>query len=291
MAELAEQGDVRIVGRAASADQSWHLQMGGVTDAELLRGMLEFVARNDSIRITPLGEATTSDATDGAYGFFTDSAVPIEGADESYGFFEPVGAAAATDDAYGFFEPLPETLAPISAVPAAAAAAAEESYGFFEPLPEPVATPVLPVASATASEAYGFFVDTATLPAATAVSTATPVAPVVTEKPAAPKRPAPAAAAKSAADTSIRVGVDKVDQLINLVGELVITQAMLAQSASQIDPVEFERLHNGLIQLERNTRDLQESVMSIRMMPMSVVFSRFPVLYGICRRSSASRSS
>ncbi len=87
---------------------------------------------------------------------------------------------------------------------------------------------------------------------------------------------APAATRPAAGDTTIRVGVDKVDQLINLVGELVITQAMLAQSAAQIDPVEFERLHNGLIQLERNTRDLQESVMSIRMMPMSVVFSRFP---------------
>ncbi|MEW6164168.1 MAG: chemotaxis protein CheW [Pseudomonadota bacterium] len=100
----------------------------------------------------------------------------------------------------------------------------------------------------------------------------------------APVKPPPAAAdkrsvasvAKPGSDTSIRVGVDKVDQLINLVGELVITQAMLTQSAVQLDPVEFERLHNGLIQLERNTRDLQEAVMSIRMMPMSVVFSRFP---------------
>jgi two-component system chemotaxis sensor kinase CheA len=51
---------------------------------------------------------------------------------------------------------------------------------------------------------------------------------------------------------------------------------MLAQSASVLDPVQFERLHNGLAQLERNTRDMQESVMSIRMMPISVVFSRFP---------------
>ncbi|MDP1527260.1 MAG: chemotaxis protein CheW [Rhodocyclaceae bacterium] len=274
MAELAEQGDVRIVGRAASPDQPWHLQMGGVEDAELLRGMLEFVARNDSIRVTPLGEGGASDATDGAYGFFTDSVTPVA-ADESYGFFEPVGEAAGTaasDDAYGFFEPLPETPAP------APAASADESYGFFDPLPESEATPAAePVKSETAEGAYGFFVDTATLPAATAApSTVAPVVPVVEEKPAAVKRPAPVAAAKPGADTSIRVGVDKVDQLINLVGELVITQAMLAQSASQIDPVEFERLHNGLIQLERNTRDLQESVMSIRMMPMSVVFSRFP---------------
>ncbi len=76
--------------------------------------------------------------------------------------------------------------------------------------------------------------------------------------------------------TSIRVGVEKVDQLINLAGELVITQAMLVQTASDLDPVLHEKLHNGLAQLERNTRDLQESVMSIRMMPVSFVFSRFP---------------
>jgi len=76
--------------------------------------------------------------------------------------------------------------------------------------------------------------------------------------------------------SSIRVSIEKVDQLINLVGELVITQAMLAQTASQVDPVIYEKLLNGMSTLERNTRDMQESVMSIRMMPISFVFSRFP---------------
>ncbi|SFD90145.1 chemotaxis protein CheA [Nitrosomonas sp. Nm166] len=76
--------------------------------------------------------------------------------------------------------------------------------------------------------------------------------------------------------SSIRVSIEKVDQMINLVGELVITQAMLAQTASQFDPVVFEKLHSGMNQLERNTRDLQESVMSIRMMPISFIFSRYP---------------
>ncbi len=76
--------------------------------------------------------------------------------------------------------------------------------------------------------------------------------------------------------SSIRVSVEKVDQLINLVGELVITQAMLAQTASQVDPVIYEKLFEGMSTLERNTRDMQESVMSIRMMPISFVFSRFP---------------
>ena len=76
--------------------------------------------------------------------------------------------------------------------------------------------------------------------------------------------------------TSIRVGVEKVDQLINLVGELVITQAMIDQRVSALDPVQHEKLINSVTQLTRNTRDLQESVMSIRMMPMDFVFSRFP---------------
>ncbi len=78
--------------------------------------------------------------------------------------------------------------------------------------------------------------------------------------------------------SSIRVGVSKVDQLINQMGELVITQAMLAQTAQRFDPVMNEDLHRGMALLERNTRDLQESVMSIRMMPLSFIFSRFPRL-------------
>lgn len=87
--------------------------------------------------------------------------------------------------------------------------------------------------------------------------------------------PKPAA---HAGEGSIRVGTEKIDSLINLVGELVITQAMLAQQASMLDPVQNEKLLNGLSQLDRNTRSLQEAVMSIRMLPMDFVFSRFPRL-------------
>jgi len=80
----------------------------------------------------------------------------------------------------------------------------------------------------------------------------------------------------AAGESSIRVSVEKVDQLINLVGELVITQAMIEQRIASLDPIEHERLLNSASQLARNTRDLQEAVMSIRMMPMDYVFSRFP---------------
>ena len=85
-------------------------------------------------------------------------------------------------------------------------------------------------------------------------------------------------AARSNESTSIRVAVEKVDQLINLVGELVITQSMLAQRSNALDPVSHGDLITSMGQLQRNARDLQESVMSIRMMPMEYVFSRFPRL-------------
>ncbi len=102
--------------------------------------------------------------------------------------------------------------------------------------------------------------------------------------PGAPSIKPVAAAAKTATrpnmaqmeSTSIRVDVKKVDQLINLAGELVIIQAMLAQNSRALDPSANQQLLAGLADLDRNTRDLQEAVMSIRMIPMSTVFSRFP---------------
>lgn len=109
------------------------------------------------------------------------------------------------------------------------------------------------------------------------VSTPEPVAVIAPVAPA-PVAEAPKPKAKASESTSIRVAVEKVDQLINLVGELVITQSMLAQRSGTLDPVNHGDLLNSMSQLERNARDLQESVMSIRMMPMEYVFSRFPRL-------------
>ncbi len=76
--------------------------------------------------------------------------------------------------------------------------------------------------------------------------------------------------------TSIRVSVEKIDELMNTVGELVITQSMLSQLGSQVEGAAAEKLREGLTQLERNMRELQESVMRVRMLPINVVFSRFP---------------
>ncbi|MET0987814.1 MAG: chemotaxis protein CheA [Steroidobacteraceae bacterium] len=76
--------------------------------------------------------------------------------------------------------------------------------------------------------------------------------------------------------SSIRVSTEKIDELMNTVGELVITQSMLSQLGSRIDGDVAEQLRSGLAQLERNMRELQESVMRVRMLPISFVFSRFP---------------
>ncbi len=148
-------------------------------------------------------------------------------------------------------------------------------YGFHDGAPgappeEPVTDP-----------GYGFFDEAPGAPGSAApVASAAAVpaaAPASEAKPAV--RPAAKADKPSAAtleSSTLRVSVEKVDQLINLVGELVITQAMLAQNGKNVDTALYQQLAAGLADLERNTRDLQESVMSIRMIPMSVVFNRFP---------------
>ena len=81
---------------------------------------------------------------------------------------------------------------------------------------------------------------------------------------------------KAAVSSSIRVGIDKIDDLINMVGELVITQSMLSMLGEDFEMGRLEKLQEGLIQLDRHTRELQESVMQIRMVPISFTFSRFP---------------
>lgn len=157
-------------------------------------------------------------------------------------------------------------------------ATADSSHGFFDdapgaPAPAAAAAPAAPVDTASG---YGFFDGSPGAPSAVADLPA--VDSHVVEAKAGPKTAAkaPGAAAAQPEAATIRVAISKVDQLINLVGELVITQAMLAQNSRALDPAVYQQLLTGLADLDRNTRDLQESVMSIRMIPMSIVFSRFP---------------
>ena len=125
---------------------------------------------------------------------------------------------------------------------------------------------------------FGFFDGAPGVPALVEAAPIAVAASDSTTKPAAKveARAASPAAPAAMESSTLRVSVSKVDQLINLVGELVITQAMLAQKSRELDNSANQPLLAGLADLDRNTRDLQEAVMSIRMIPMSVVFNRFP---------------
>jgi two-component system chemotaxis sensor kinase CheA len=82
-------------------------------------------------------------------------------------------------------------------------------------------------------------------------------------------------AAPSAPAASMRVGVDEVDRLVNLVGEVVTARTVLAAAAAPLDAASHTRLHAALAELDRNTRELQEAVLSMRMLPVATVFHRF----------------
>jgi two-component system chemotaxis sensor kinase CheA len=136
----------------------------------------------------------------------------------------------------------------------------------FEPLPAASAA----VEMLHEEEGFGLFAPLLSGPAPSQPDTA--AVPVAASQPASPR----AERAAPAAENSIRVNIDKVDLLLNLVGELVITQSMLVQSSQSLDAVQNERLLSGITAMQRNARELQEAVMSIRMTPISFVFNRFP---------------
>ena len=261
--ELGAFGELDILSQPEpNVPGMWRLRLVTDRPQDDFVDIIDFISEQDSWRVKPA--AGPVEDAGGAYGLF--ESPDAAAAEESYGFFEPEAAAApaAQDeegDGFGFFAPLPDATAPADAAgtTGTAAAAGEEGdgFGFFAPLPTPAADLPAPVAPPAP-------VEEAAAPAAAAAVPA-----------ARDGKPRPPAAAGGEA-ASIRVSVERADQLINLVGELVITQAMLLQCATQMQDAAPEALINGLAQLERNTRGLQEAVMSIRMMPISFVFSRFP---------------
>ncbi|MGE6915679.1 chemotaxis protein CheA [Achromobacter kerstersii] len=192
-----------------------------------------------------LGNVRASERADGVLTVWVDSTCTPDDIEAVCCFIVDGDQLSITREA----APSPAAPAAAEAAPAVVAAAA--------PVAEPVAAAPAPAAAPVVADSAA-------------------AAEAITQAAARARPAAPAHADKES--TSIRVGVEKVDQVINLVGELVITQAMLAQTASTLDPVLHDRLLNGMEQLERNARDLQEAVMSIRMMPMDYVFSRFPRL-------------
>ena len=260
---LSELGDLDVVTQPGEgAPGLWRLRLRTQSPQADFEDLLEFISENDAWRV----KVAAGDAEDagGAYGLF--EAADAGPTEESYGFFEPQGVAVspaplvslAEGDGFGFFEPLPAE----AETAAASLATVEEGdgFGFFEPLPAPVAAVPAPVAAAVVADTPA--------PA--------PEVPAVAAAAVKEARAKPAAVAAGGEAASIRVSIERADQLINLVGELVITQAMLLQCAAQMESAAPEALASGLAQLERNTRGLQEAIMSIRMMPISFVFSRFP---------------
>ena len=203
-----------------------------------LREIFSFFLNADQITLTELACVEQKDSDTG-YGFFDDEATSEE--------------MAPSQEAYGFFIEPEKVKADVEE---------EQGFGFFVE-PEQVKADV------EHAQGYGFFKEPSAIDE-TPQRRYTDISPEKAQRRATDK--------PAAAETSIRVSVEKVDQMINLVGELVITQSMLAEAASHLDPVQHEQLINGLAQLERNTRELQESVMSVRMMPIDFVFSRFPRL-------------
>ena len=212
----------------------------------------------------PVAADTTEE--DDSFGFFDDApgqpeAEMAEEDDDGFGFFDdaPGQPQQATDgdeedDGFGFFDDAPGQ-------PEAEATAAETghddndgSFGFFT---EP--KPAQPIKD---EDAYGFFEQEK--------SSATPAA-------KAPAKPPAKAATKNDAG-SIRVETTKIDSVVNLVGEMVITQSILSMIGEDVEGNTGEKLNGAIGELSRNIREIQEAVMSMRMIPVSFVFNRFPRL-------------
>lgn len=164
--------------------------------------------------------------------------------EQGFGFFED----QLEEQDFGFFTDEPESSTQDQD--------AIDGFGFFDESPSPIAAPLTNENQTNIAE------NTKSMPK------------VVSDE------PQPAVKTKTAGteSKSIRVDTAKVDLLVNLIGELVITQSMLAMIGKNEGQPESEKLEQGLIELERNTRELQEAVMSMRMLPVSFVFNRFPRL-------------
>jgi len=212
--------------------------------------------------------AAAKPQTDEVFGFFEDAlAEPPSSATESaYGFFDQP-YVKSEEEAFGFFDDLPlatNQATPEKSIPEKAGAKpdVEEGFGFFEPLP--VATES-PASQPSGNGNVARF--NSTVSAELKDSSETKKAPTI--------KPKGTEVATSESST-IRVDVGKVDQLINLVGEIVITQSMLNLIGKSLSGPISEKFQMVAGELERNTREIQEAVMSIRMLPISFVFNRFP---------------
>lgn len=235
--------------------------------------------------------AQNENAQDDSFGFFDDEPnSAIEAADDSFGFFddEPVNEVLShgdntksennDDDGFGFFddEISNNTVDAQTETTKAETAGVEQGFGFFEDAPS--ATNIntsLEIASSNNAQSASTQLNTATTSNNDKAPT-TGVAPTTTQAKTPPKPPAKKSTARESA--SIRVDTTKIDAMVNLVGELVITQSMLSMIGQDVEGQVGERLQLAIDELQRNTREIQESVMSMRMLPLTATFNRFPRL-------------
>ena len=235
--------------------------------------------------------AQNESAQDDSFGFFDDEPnSAIEAADDSFGFFddEPVNEALShgdntksennDDDGFGFFddEISNNTVDAQTETTKAETAEVEQGFGFFEDAPS--ATNIntsLEIASSNNAQSASTQLNIATTSNNDKAPTSG-VAPTTTQAKTPPKPPAKKSTARESA--SIRVDTTKIDAMVNLVGELVITQSMLSMIGQDVEGQVGERLQLAIDELQRNTREIQESVMSMRMLPLTATFNRFPRL-------------
>jgi len=185
--------------------------------------------------------------------------------DHGFGFFVPLPEKSSTDDSFGFFEPMPLI--------------EDDGFGFFE-------TPAVidsnsssedsNLVSATESSIQNSQEQQVLEPQELEQKTNVVAASVPELIVSTHKKESTKSKSDNLEASTIRVDIQKVDSLVNLVGELVITQSMLTLLTEDMLGPEAEKLQIAMRELERNTRDIQEGIMSIRMLPLSFVFNRFP---------------
>lgn len=202
-------------------------------------------------------ENTSEEVEDEGFGFFDDGPAAASDDDDGFGFFddEPATAEAKSDDieGFGFFDD--------EAAKATVEDKEDAGFGFFDNAPG--TSPEPPIEG----PGYGFFKPLKSDSQEDKKAQAT--ARAITE-------PRKSAAAKDSA--SIRVDTIKIDSVVNLVGEMVITQSMLRNIGMDVDGITGDKLMATIDDLSRNIREIQEAVMSMRMLPVSFVFNRFPRL-------------
>ncbi|MDO6524070.1 chemotaxis protein CheA [Motilimonas sp. 1_MG-2023] len=293
------QFSARVIDGLLSAVDTLRTLLKSYTDATEPDWALVNTATADLELILDPSSEPAVDTKEQAYGFFVSVGAESSSSESSEGSTEAsVKVGERDDEGFGFFEPLVSTSeAPMETGGEGSNEVTEngddEGFGFFEPLPGPATAELDQVDD----EGFGFFAPSGQSDNQVyADEKGFPVSDGVSEEAITPAtglmdKPRPAAAKlavtgsgkadskakpESTEASSIRVDIVKIDSLVNLVGELVITQSMLNLIGDELTGPTVERLHSALSELERNTRELQEGIMSIRMLPMSFVFNRFP---------------